>query len=150
MKFKVFLWTAATAGMGTAHVVNVNRSKGGMNTYPQRVAENILPLSVAGSLPEAFKEWYFTENVEDYVVASEDCELCNHEELRYHFEIKNRHTNHCLWVGSSCILKFQVQVFENERLLDAKNSQRKLNKIKQKMRLDSCLMPQGSESTCRK
>ena len=52
-----------------------------MNTYPQRVAENILPLSVAGSLPEAFEEWYFTENVEDYEEATEDCELCNHEKF---------------------------------------------------------------------
>ena len=110
-----------------------------MNTYPQRVAENILPLSIAGSLPEAFKEWYFTENVEDYVVASEDCELCGQEELRYHFEIQNRHTDHRLWVGSSCILKFQVQVFENGRLLDAKSSRKKLKEIKKEMRRDSCI-----------
>lgn len=110
-----------------------------MSTYPQRIADNILPLSLAGSLPEAFKEWYFTENVEDHEIATEDCELCDQEQLRYHFEIKNRHTDHRLWVGSSCILKFQVQVFESGVLLDAKSSEKKLNKIKQKMRLDSCI-----------
>ncbi|ABV87950.1 hypothetical protein [Shewanella pealeana] len=110
-----------------------------MTTYPQRVAANILPLSVAGTLPDAFGEWYFTDNIEDHEIANEDCELCDQEQLRYHFEIKNRRTNHHLWVGSSCILKFQVQVFENGILLDAKGSKKKLNELKQKMRLDSCV-----------
>lgn len=110
-----------------------------MSTYPQRVADNILPLSLAGTLPDAFTEWYFTENIEDHEVANEDCELCDQEQLRYHFEIKNRHTNNRLWVGSSCILKFQVQVFDGDILLDAKASKKKLNELKQKMRLDSCI-----------
>jgi hypothetical protein len=94
---------------------------------------------MAGTLPEAFKEWYFTENVEDHEIANEDCELCDQEQLRYHFEIKNRHTDHNLWVGSSCILKFQVQVFESGKLLDAKSSAKKLEEIKRKMRLESCI-----------
>lgn len=110
-----------------------------VSTYPQRVADNILPLSLAGTLPEAFKEWYFTDNVEDHEIANEDCELCDQEQLRYHFEIKNRNTNSHLWVGSSCILKFQVQVFESGKLLDAKDSARKLEDLKRKMRLESCI-----------
>jgi hypothetical protein len=110
-----------------------------MSTYPQRVSDNILPLSISGILPEAFREWYFTDNIEDHEIANEDCELCDQEQLRYHFEIKNKYTNHQLWVGSSCILKFQVQVFENGLLLDAKGSKKKLNDLKQKMRLDSCV-----------
>ncbi len=32
-----------------------------MTLYPQRVAENLLPLSISGELFEALKEWYFTE-----------------------------------------------------------------------------------------
>tara|TARA_R110002124_G_scaffold152738_1_gene319622 strand:- start:119 stop:748 length:630 start_codon:yes stop_codon:yes gene_type:complete len=110
-----------------------------MSRYPQRVADNILPLSFTGTLPEAFKEWYFTENMEDHEIAGEDCELCDQERLRYHFEIKNRHTNSRLWVGSSCILKFQVQVFDNGALLDAKGSAKKLEGLKKKMRLESCI-----------
>ncbi|MBA0197657.1 hypothetical protein H4F51_13240 [Pectobacterium brasiliense] len=110
-----------------------------MRTYPQRVAENILPLSLAGTLPEAFKEWYFTDNMEDHEIAKEDCELCDQEQLRYHFEIKNRHTDHRLWVGSSCILKFHVQVFDNGALLDAKSSAKKLEELKKMMRLESCI-----------
>ncbi|WP_165856041.1 hypothetical protein [Marinobacter sp. JSM 1782161] len=110
-----------------------------MSTYPQRVVDNILPLSLAGTLPEAFKEWYFTENMEDHEIAEEDCELCNQEQLRYHFEIKNRHTNHRMWVRSTCILKFQVQVFDKGALLDAKGSAKKLEKLKETMRLESCI-----------
>lgn len=110
-----------------------------MSIYLQRVAENILPLSLAETLSDAFKEWYFTENIEDHEIAEEDCELCNQEQLRYHFEIKNRHTNHNLWVGSSCILKFQVQVFDNGALLDAKSSAKKLDELKKKMRFESCM-----------
>lgn len=110
-----------------------------MITYPQRVAANILPLSVAGVLPDAFREWYFTESIEDHENAEETCQLCNQEELRYHFEIKNRQTAKTLWVGSSCILKFQVQVFDNGKLLDSTSSHKKLEQLKQKMRLDSCI-----------
>lgn len=112
---------------------------GSVSTYPQRVAENILPLSVAGTLPEAFREWYFTEAVEDHETAEETCQLCNQEELRYHFEIKNRYTNHRLWVGSSCILKFQVQVFEAGNLLSPERAKKKLDALRRQMRLDSCL-----------
>lgn len=110
-----------------------------MSDYPKRVAENILPLSLAGTLPDAFKEWYFTDNVEDHEIANENCQLCDQEQLRYHFEIRNRHTDKYLWVGSSCILKFQVQVFDNGALLDAVDSKKKLNELTQKMRLDSCI-----------
>jgi len=110
-----------------------------MSTYPQRVADNILPLSVAESLHDAFKEWCFTERTKDHEQAIEDCELCNQEQLRYHFEIENRHTKHRLWVGSSCILKFKVAVFEGGILLDEKRTEKKLNALMNKMRLDSCV-----------
>lgn len=110
-----------------------------MDNYPQRSAENIIPLSVSNNLSEAFKEWYFTEKVEDHEIASEECGLCDQERLRYKFEIKNKYTNKNLWVGSSCILKFQVQVFDNGKLLDARASKKKLDEISRKMRLDSCI-----------
>lgn len=110
-----------------------------MNTYTQRVADNILPLSVGVTLPEVFHEWYFTENIEDHEIAEEDCELCDQEQLRYQFEIMNRHTHYRLWVGSSCILKFKVQVFNNGTLLNHNDSAKKLEDLKKKMRLDSCI-----------
>jgi sugar diacid utilization regulator len=111
-----------------------------MTTYPNRVADNILPFSKAGTLSEALSEWYFTEKVEDHEVAEEDCELCNQEQLRYHFEIRNRFTNRHLWVGSSCILKFQVSVYDNNGvLLDKKSTAKKLDALRNKMRFDFCI-----------
>ncbi len=110
-----------------------------MSTYPQRVADNILPLSVAGKLTDAFKEWFFTERTEDHGRPTEDCELCNHEKLRYKFEIKNKNTNNKLWVGSSCILKFNVAVFDEGHVLNKSEAEKKLKALMNKMRLDSCI-----------
>jgi len=110
-----------------------------MLTYPQRVRENILPLSVGSSLPEAFEEWSFTERTVDHGTPIETCELCEHEELRYHFEIKNALTDKTLWVGSQCILKFGLSVFEDGNRLSPLDSKKKLDRLMQKMRLESCI-----------
>ncbi|WP_294058835.1 hypothetical protein [Thiolapillus sp.] len=110
-----------------------------MSTYPQRVADNILPLSQAETLPEAFGEWYFTGITEDHEQAIEECELCNQEQLRYHFKIKNKNTHKHLWIGSQCIIKFKVAVFEDDRLLDEKETKKKLNSLIKKMRFTSCM-----------
>ncbi|MBF4400950.1 hypothetical protein, partial [Vibrio anguillarum] len=42
-------------------------------------------------------------------------------------------------MGSSCILRFNVAVFENGLVLDKKSAEKKLNKHIEKMRLDSCI-----------
>lgn len=110
-----------------------------IRNYPQRVRDNILPLSVAGTLPEAFEEWSFTERTVDHEEAVEVCELCEHEELRYHFEIKNALTHKTLWVGSQCILKFDLSVFENSQRLTPQEAKKKLERLTQQMRLESCL-----------
>lgn len=108
-------------------------------SYPARVATNILPKSAADKLPEAFEEWSFTEETIDHEQAIETCQLCEQEELRYHFEIRNRLTSHTLWVGSQCILKFELSVFEAGRKLSSTDAKRKLERLTQKMRLDSCI-----------
>jgi len=110
-----------------------------MSSYPKRVAENILPLSISGELSEAFKEWSFTEITEDHEDVIENCQLCNQEQLRYHFEIKNEYTNERLMVGSSCILKFNVAVYEKDIRLNEKDSKNKLDQFLKKMRLESCI-----------
>jgi hypothetical protein len=111
----------------------------GMHGYTQRVCDSILPLSVADTLPEAFREWFFTEQVIDHEQPAETCELCGQEELRYHFEIENRFSHKTLWVGSHCILKFRVAVYEDGELLTNTEAKRKLDKLTEKMRLDSCI-----------
>lgn len=109
------------------------------DSYPSRVRDNILPLSVAGILPEAFKEWYFTDYTIDHEAPIEDCQLCNQEQLRYHFEIRNSYTNHTLLVGSQCILKFHLQVFDNGLLLNESGTKKKLDSLMKKMRIESCI-----------
>lgn len=110
-----------------------------MQSYPQRVRDNILPLSVGSTLPEAFEEWSFTERTVDHEEPIETCRLCDQEQLRYHFEIRNALTQKTLWVGSQCILKFNLSVFENGRRLSAADTKKKLDRLMQQMRLDSCI-----------
>jgi hypothetical protein len=90
-------------------------------------------------LPDAFEEWSFTDSTVDNEEPIEKCELCEHEELRYQFEIRNAMTQKTLWVGSQCILKFNVSVFEGGRRLSGDDSKRKLDRLMQKMRLESCI-----------
>lgn len=62
----------------------------------------------------AAKEWEFTGSVFDYLTSDHICQLCEGENLRYHFEIKNKITkNSSLLVGSSCIKKFDITVIND-------------------------------------
>ncbi len=108
-----------------------------MSGYTQRVRDSILPLSVAGTLPAAFTEWAFTENTVDHEAPIETCELCGQQDLRYHFEINNRRTEATLWVGSHCILQFNVAVLEDGRRLSPEEAKRRLAKLTQHMQLES-------------
>jgi hypothetical protein len=107
--------------------------------YSQRVRDSILPQSVAGTLPQAFAEWVFTENTVDHELPIETCQLCGQQELRYHFEIGNRYTQAALWVGSHCILQFDVAVLENGRRLSPDEAKRHLAKLTQKMQMEACI-----------
>ncbi|MFK1323993.1 hypothetical protein ACIUX8_00505 [Pseudomonas aeruginosa] len=110
-----------------------------MQSYPQRVRDNILPLSVGSTLPEAFEEWSFTERTHDHEEPIETCRLCDKEQLRYHFEIRNALTHKTLWVGSQCILKFNLSVFEDGRRLSPADTKKKLDRLMQQMQLQSCI-----------
>lgn len=110
-----------------------------MGGYTQRVRDSILPLSVAGTLPAAFGEWSFTENTVDHESPIETCELCGQQDLRYHFEIANQYTDATLWVGSHCILQFDVAVLEKGRRLSPTEAKRHLTKLTQQMQLQSCI-----------
>lgn len=110
-----------------------------MGGYTQRVRDSILPRSVAGTLPAAFTEWSFTNNTVDHEQPIETCELCGQQDLRYHFEISNRYTNAILWVGSHCILQFDVAVVQEGRRLSPTEAKRHLAKLTQQMQLESCI-----------
>ena len=110
-----------------------------MQEFTARVRESILPLSVATTLPAAFREWRFTERTEDHGAPIETCELCGQEKLRYHFEIGNARTDATLWVGSHCILKFDVAVLREGRQLSPQEAKRRLAELTNEMQLKSCI-----------
>jgi len=114
-----------------------------MDTYSKRVRDNILPLSIGNTLPEAFEEWSFTEEQIDHEEPCATCGLCDKDSLRYHFRIRNALTNKRLWVGSHCILKFGLSVFENGQRLSPKDAKKKLDRLTQQMRLEACLKALG-------
>jgi hypothetical protein len=61
----------------------------------------------------AAKEWEFTGTVIDHLTSNHRCQLCEGENLRYHFEINNKiKQENSLLVGSSCIKKFDITVFD--------------------------------------
>ena len=110
-----------------------------MEGYSQRVRDSILPLSVGDTLPKAFEEWSFTHNMVDHEDAVKTCELCGQEHLRYHFEIKNALTKHCLWIGSHCILRFGLSIFEDGRKLTKDEVKKKLTRLTEQMQQAYCI-----------
>lgn len=59
--------------------------------WTSRAAANLLPLSVEKTrLNVALKEWAYEGDVKDYEIPTETYQLCEHPNLRYHFEIVNR------------------------------------------------------------
>lgn len=107
--------------------------------YSQRTRDSILPLSVGDTLPKAFEEWSVTEAVIDHEVPQETCELCGQESLRYQFEIRNSLNRNVLWVGSHCILKFGLSVFENGNVLSPDEAKKKINRLLDQKRQDACI-----------
>ena len=76
---------------------------------------NLIANSVCKSdFEEAINEWYISEKIIDnylrYTSNSilPSCELCEHEKLRWQFEIKNKNNGTKLLVGSTCITKFDI------------------------------------------
>lgn len=110
-----------------------------MSSYPKRVADRILPLSISTTVHEAIHEWTYTGSTQDYESPVETGHLCGQEHLRYHFEIENQHNGNRLDVGSECILRFEVPIYEDGRELSPREAKRLLNKHIQQMRLESCV-----------
>jgi len=119
------------------------------STYPQRVSRTICQLSEADKVREALKEWSFNGESEDHDEPVETCELCGKHGLRYRFQIENRLNHNMLWVGSKCILRFGIPVYdENGRLLDQRGARRKLNDLIWKKQNESCVKALGCIAAC--
>lgn len=57
---------------------------------------------------QALREWKFTGSLTDHGKPIAQCGLCGNSGLRYHFLIANQLTGEALWVGSQCILHFDL------------------------------------------
>lgn len=55
-----------------------------------------------------FKQWVYTGNFRDYGRPSAACEMCGNSGLRYHYLVAHRSTGEAIWVGSQCVLNFEL------------------------------------------
>jgi len=104
-------------------------------SWASRAAANILPLSrEQDDLAAALHEWRYTGDYHDLETPREDCELCEHADIRHQFEIKNLHTANTLLVGSECINRFNIAATDEEgRTLDADDTRKKIAKDRRKL-----------------
>src|ERR1043165_5380424 len=104
-------------------------------SWASRVSENLLPLSKErDDLALALHEWRYAGNFNDLEAPEADCELCDHPEIRYQFEICNVHTGHTLLVGSECIHRFGIAATDEEgRTLDETETRKKVEKDRRKL-----------------
>lgn len=63
------------------------------------------------------KEWEFNGNIIDHGNSNNTCELCEGENLRHHFQIENTKNKTQIWVGSSCIHKFDILIRNDEGIV---------------------------------
>ena len=86
-----------------------------MSGWAEISQKNLFPFSKEQSDFEiALREWSHKGILVDHLFPIETCQLCEHANLRYHFEIVNRETKSILQVGSSCIEKFRIRVYDDE------------------------------------
>lgn len=110
-----------------------------MDAFSEKARDNILPLSRGRLFPAVFEEWRVTGKVKDFGAGVATCQLCEQERLRYHFEIENPATRRSMWIGSSCILRFGVPVYEGTRRLRGAQIQRKLTSLIDEVRYKASL-----------
>lgn len=104
-----------------------------------RVKNNILPVSFEKSdVKKALKEWIYKGNMYDVETPEEICELCDHPNIRYQFEIINFLTGNVLQIGSECISRFSIGVQDSSgNLLTGNAAERKVRKDRNKLITDA-------------
>lgn len=104
-------------------------------SWASRAAKNLLPLSREKSdLARALDEWRYTGEFHDLEEPRETCQLCDHPDIRYQFEIENEHTSEALLIGSECIHRFGiVAIDEHGQKLDADATRKKVDKDRRKL-----------------
>lgn len=83
----------------------------------QRVVKNLVALSEEKTdFKKARQEWIYL-GLEDNQVCDMDCQLCDHEDIRYEYRIKNINNSNEMIVGSSCIEKFVDYLADNRETM---------------------------------
>lgn len=83
-----------------------------MNSF-ETARKTLLSLSKAKrDYDRAVAEWDYFGEFHDNVVSSATCQLCGQPNIRYEFQIVNRHNQNTLLVGSECITKFGITVYD--------------------------------------
>ena len=98
-------------------------------SWAERAAANLLPLSkVKSDLARALHEWRYTGSFNDLEAPVETCQLCDHPDIRYQFEIRNLITGASLLIGSECINRFGISATDDEgNTLDREDSRKKVS-----------------------
>jgi hypothetical protein len=104
-----------------------------MSIWLENSEKNLLPLSAEKeNFAVAIKEWFYTDELIEYEEPEEICELCEKDGLKYHFQIKNEIGN-TLWVGSKCIEKFGITIYDENGIEITENKEAYLiNQAKKK------------------
>lgn len=100
-----------------------------------RVQKNVFPFSEEQEdIKKALEEWIYEGNMYDLGSGEEDCELCDHPNIRYQFEIVNIKNNNELLIGSECINRFRIGVVDEfGEKLSYEEAKKKVNKDKHKI-----------------
>jgi len=101
----------------------------------ERITKNIFPLSFnKQDIRAALDEWEYRGEMNDQIEPNSICELCDHSYIRFQFEIVNKNNSNNLLIGSECITKFGVKVFdEMGNLLDGVHAKDKVAKDRRKL-----------------
>lgn len=116
-----------------------------MNTnWTKKISSHILAVSQeTNDASKAFKEWQFSGSITDHGKPVAQCGLCGHTGLRYHFMIANRNTGEALWVGSQCILNFDISIPQTagRKPPSRKEKQKELKNYAENIRITKLLIP---------
>ncbi|MFZ1570653.1 MAG: hypothetical protein WAT29_17685 [Thiolinea sp.] len=111
-----------------------------MHWKEKRARENLVIHSESKDFDLAKKEWEDATNGLP-CTPSCVCDICTTAGLHHRFEIKNTKTNSRLWVGSDCIEKFGVAVFDanGKQITNKKEIERQFTKRKQEIDRKACV-----------
>jgi len=107
--------------------------------WTERVKNNIFPVSEEkNNVRRALDEWVYKGNMYDVETPDEVCELCDHPNIRYQFEIINIHNQNTLQIGSECVNKFEISVLDQSgKKLTNKDAKKKVNQDRNKLVTDA-------------